>query len=252
MAAIVSLTPNGHASLAVRDRESAALVIASRYDIFSAGVEALLQSAGHRVVARCSREDELQCSVEAHRPDIVMLADNVMGQSAAITVSRLRMHSRSMPIIFLLERQSPTKIADLMELDVEGIVSSSAPAGSFADCVRSVSRGGKWVDPDLVRELVLVERSPLIAPSLTSREGDIACLVSRGLRNKEIARGLNLSEGTVKMHLHHIYEKLHLSGRTQLALSLAGGQAQAGDEDPHTVWDGLNFPAAAKPVNGRG
>ena len=45
------------------------------------------------------------------------------------------------------------------------------------------------------------------------------------MRNKEIARELHLCEGTVKMHLHHIYEKLRLGGRTQLALSTAGACA---------------------------
>ena len=61
---------------------------------------------------------------------------------------------------------------------------------------------------------------------LTSREADIACHVSRGLSNKEIGRELHMSEGTVKMHLHHIYGKLHLGGRTQLALWMATAEAQ--------------------------
>jgi DNA-binding NarL/FixJ family response regulator len=60
--------------------------------------------------------------------------------------------------------------------------------------------------------------------SLTLRETDIVHLVLRGLRNKEIASKLRLSEGTVKMHLHHIYEKLHVSGRTQLAMCIAGAR----------------------------
>jgi DNA-binding NarL/FixJ family response regulator len=46
----------------------------------------------------------------------------------------------------------------------------------------------------------------------------IAALIARGMRNKEIAREMNVSEATVKMHLHHIYDKLHLNGRTELAL----------------------------------
>jgi two-component system, NarL family, nitrate/nitrite response regulator NarL len=72
----------------------------------------------------------------------------------------------------------------------------------------------------LLRDLAIAERSTPIEGKLTSREVNIAHLISRGLRNKEIARSLHLSEGTVKMHLHHIYEKLRLSGRMQLALSV--------------------------------
>ena len=60
-----------------------------------------------------------------------------------------------------------------------------------------------------------------VANKLTTREADIANLISRGLHNKQIARELHVAEGTVKMHLHHIYEKLHLHSRTELALSVA-------------------------------
>ena len=62
---------------------------------------------------------------------------------------------------------------------------------------------------------------------LTAREMEIALLVSQGLRNKAIARQLNLSEGTVKMHLHHVYEKLDLSGRAELSISAIGNGARS-------------------------
>jgi two-component system, NarL family, nitrate/nitrite response regulator NarL len=89
-----------------------------------------------------------------------------------------------------------------------------------------VCHGRKWVDPSLLRHLAIAERPSPIASVLTSREAEIANLISRGLRNKEIARELHLSEGTVKMHLHRIYEKLRLRGRMQLALSMAGACAR--------------------------
>lgn len=57
--------------------------------------------------------------------------------------------------------------------------------------------------------------------NLTARERDVALLVSKGLRNKSIARQLQIGEGTVKMHLHHIYSKLAINGRVQLALLFA-------------------------------
>jgi two-component system nitrate/nitrite response regulator NarL len=52
---------------------------------------------------------------------------------------------------------------------------------------------------------------------LTNRERQIMCLVSEGLSNKEIGRRLNIGDGTIKVHLHHIYEKLEISNRTALA-----------------------------------
>ncbi|WP_287309881.1 helix-turn-helix transcriptional regulator [Mesorhizobium sp.] len=58
------------------------------------------------------------------------------------------------------------------------------------------------------------------ARTLTGREAEVASLVARGLRNKSIATQLHVSEGTVKMHLHHVYEKLHLGSRAELAWAL--------------------------------
>ena len=67
------------------------MVIATRNDnAAGAGIEALLQAGGHNVIARCSHEDELLRFVEAHRPDIILLAENIVGQEAAKTVLRLR------------------------------------------------------------------------------------------------------------------------------------------------------------------
>jgi two-component system, NarL family, nitrate/nitrite response regulator NarL len=214
-----------------RARKISTLVIANRHEIASAGIEALLQVAGHRVVARCSREDDFLRSLEAYRPNIIILAENIVGHAVTETVLRLRARNCPVRIIFLLEQCDAITTADLMHLQVEGILLSAACAGSLVECVASVHQGRKWIDPELLCQLAMAERAD--ACSLTSREADIAHRISRGLRNKEIARELHLSEGTVKLHLHHIYQKLHLRGRTQLALSLAEARTRmpsSGDE----------------------
>jgi DNA-binding NarL/FixJ family response regulator len=205
-------------------KTEAVLVIATRNEITAAGMETVLQAAGYRVAAHCLCEEDLLRSLDADRPNIVMLAENIVGPDATSVVSRLRARNRcSLAIVFLVEEHRAIAASDLLVLDVEGILSSGAACvRSFIDCVRSVHHGGKWIDPDLLRQLAVAERSSPITRALTSREAEIAHLVSRGLHNKQVARELDLSEGTVKMHLHHIYEKLRLEGRTQLVLSMTG------------------------------
>ena len=206
------------------------VMIATRHEIAGTGVEALLQASGYNVVARSSREDDLLHCLEAYRPDIIILSESIVGQEATRTVLQLRARNYSVAIIFLLEERYCIPVADLLALHVEGILLSTACARDFIDCVESVYHGRKWVDPDLLRHLAMAERGPQNACGLTSRETEIAHFISRGLRNKEIARELHVSEGTVKMHLHHIYEKLHLDGRTQLALSMSGARAVSDKE----------------------
>src|SRR5215472_11537452 len=199
----------------------ATLAIVTRHEIVGTGIQTLLQTAGHSVVAHCSREDELLRFLEAYRPDIIILAENIVRQEGTETVLRLRARNGSARIIFMLEDRDASTLKGMLGLQVEGILLSSACASRLIECVASVLQGRKWVDPELLRHLAIADAS-----SLTLREANIAHLVSKGLRNKEIARELQVSEGTVKMHLHHIYEKFQLGGRTQLALSTAGACAQ--------------------------
>jgi two-component system nitrate/nitrite response regulator NarL len=207
-------------------RGAMASIVIATHEIAGAGIEALLRASGHSVVACCLHEDDLLRCLEAHCPHIVILEESVVGQDSAKTISRLRARNRT-AIIFLLDEGDAIKVAGLLDLDVEGILLSRARARRLIDCVESVAHGQTWVDPELVHHLAMAERREHTVSGLTSRESKIAELVSRGLCNKAIARELHLSEGTVKMHLHHIYEKLCVEGRTQLALSIASG-VQAG------------------------
>ena len=183
-----------------------------------------MRAGGHRIVARCSHEDDLLRCSEAYRPDIVILDESVAGEDSAKTISRLRERVRA--IIFLVEESDAIRVAGLLDLGLQGIVLSWTRARRIIDCVENVALGRTWVDPDLVRHLAMAGGGPQTLRSLTAREADIAHLVSRGLRNKEIGRRLELSEGTVKMHLHHIYEKLHVDGRTPLAVLMADAGAR--------------------------
>lgn len=219
----------------------ASLVIATHHEIAGAGIEALLRARGHHVIACCFGEDELLGASETRNPDIVVLAEDVVGlvpPQVARTVSQLRARNSSVGIIFLIEKRDAIRAADLLDLNVDGILLSSSPADCLVDCVQSVFHGRRWLDPSLLHHLATAERSSEVPSGLTSREAEIAHMVLRGLRNKEIASHLETSEGTVKMHLHHIYGKLRIAGRTQLALLIARESAftvVSGDEAPTEI-----------------
>jgi two-component system nitrate/nitrite response regulator NarL len=106
-------------------------------------------------------------------------------------------------------------------------VRNSEPAPSeeaFTDvqCFRTVAEDRPWLNSALVdaaieRETGRRSASQYVTGSLTSRERQVTLLVADGLSNKEVGRRLGLSEGTVKIHLHNIYQKLHVNNRTALA-----------------------------------
>lgn len=101
-----------------------------------------------------------------------------------------------------------------------------AASGAVVKAVRAVHAGDTWFGrPALFHALrgllgaACAARIPPDEGRLTSREEEILHLIARGLSNKEIARELDISGHTVKTHLHHIYDKLHQSGRYKAVLS---------------------------------
>ena len=88
----------------------------------------------------------------------------------------------------------------------------------LVDCVRAVHAGSTWGPGEAgapPRPAGLREQAALLQ-GLTTSEVEVAGLVALGMRNREIAERLAISEGTVKIHLHNIYEKLGSTGRSQL------------------------------------
>ena len=206
-------------------RAGARLVVVTRHEVIAAELEALLQTGGHRILARLTHGEDVLGFVQSNRPHALLLY--LAMRDAATLISQLRANYCSIAIIFMLEEQDVITAASLLELDVQGILLGAAYGTSLLNCVESVRHGHRWVDPDLRRHLSEAEEKLRTVKKLTCREAAVANLVSQGLHNKQIARELHLSEGTVKVHLHHIYEKLQLNGRTALALSVA---AHAGEE----------------------
>jgi DNA-binding NarL/FixJ family response regulator len=104
-----------------------------------------------------------------------------------------------------------------------GLILKDVAADNIVKCVKDVAAGQKWIPTDVVRAALEREegRRDLI-DKLTVRERQITLLISEGAPNKVIGRQLNLTEGTVKIHLHNIYSKLEVPNRTALtALAIA-------------------------------
>lgn len=125
---------------------------------------------------------------------------------------------RTIPIVFT--SACPSHITHARELGLMGLIGKDKPRNVLLECVRSVLQGRAWLDTDLPDQLpnpIPVPPPDLDSPQpLTAREWSVAKLVVEGLPNKRIAQRLNITEGTTKLHLHHIYQKLQCSGRMTL------------------------------------
>jgi two-component system nitrate/nitrite response regulator NarL len=187
-----------------------------------AGIEMLLDKTNFQVVASVNTGVAALNALAGARPDLLIL-DNGMPERTGLEVLRtLRNRGDNRPVILLTGAINDQASKEAMQLGVNGIVIKSTAPRDLLPCLESVAQGRRWLDQEVMQramELAMapdVERDPLDA--LSARERAVATLVQRGLRNKEIADELGLTEGTVKVHLHKVFEKLGVRSRTDLIL----------------------------------
>jgi DNA-binding NarL/FixJ family response regulator len=166
-------------------------------------------------------------------PDVAVLDVN-MPKLSGLDVLRAAVADRlSTRIVFLTASLTDERMLEAVNLGIYGIVLKDSAPESLLDCLDQVVAGGRWLGDELVQTAIRREtarrrnsRGPIEA--LTTREAEVMRLVTSGLSNKQVARELALSEGTVKIHLHNVYRKLNLGSRTALT-AYALGRAAGGE-----------------------
>src|SRR5262249_26680951 len=123
---------------------------------------------------------------------------------------------------FLAASLTDREIVDATAQGAFGVLLKESAPDTLITCLRAIADGQKWLPANLVEgaNMRLREHDAQItrvSDALSRREIEIMLKVAEGLSNKEVGRLLNISEGTVKMHLHSIYQKIHITNRTSLA-----------------------------------
>ena len=158
------------------------------------------------------------------RSGIVMVETSVYDHPSGDSMLRAKFDMWK-GILVALGGEPIKDVMQAIDLGVQGLVSKDKPKEFLDRCIRAVHNGNKWLDEDLAMKAVthLLERKKngnVIEQLLTTREMAVAKLVTEGWPNKRIASKLSISEGTAKLHLHHIYQKLNCSGRMALVLHM--------------------------------
>jgi DNA-binding NarL/FixJ family response regulator len=198
------------------------LVLADDHPLILQALAQLFETeADFQVLACCVSVEETLQAVRQHRPDILLL-DLYMPDTGGLTVLR-KMKQEELPIrvVLLTGMVDEDEMLEAIHLGACGVVLKDTPPDLVLQCVRAVHTGAQWLERRSISQaleklLQLEAKRRQIESGLTSREIEIVRLVDAGLRNKEIADRLSISEGTVKLHLHHIFQKLNVASRTEL------------------------------------
>jgi len=200
------------------------VVLADDHPIILDGLETLFRvEQDIQVVARCVNGEETLQAIRQHRPDILILDIRMPGKDGFAVLQELQEDQLPTQVILLTVGLDEEETMEALRLGVRGVVLKEMAPQMLVQCVRKVHAGDQWLERrsvGLALEKLLQREANAreAAGTLTPREIEIVRMVAAGLRNKEIANKLSISEGTVKIHLHHIYEKLGMEGRLELAL----------------------------------
>lgn len=201
------------------------LVLADDHPYMRAGIEAVLRGSRYDILATASNGDEALAAVEVHDPAVCIFDIRMPGLTGVEVLQTLRARGDNRPVVLLTAELEDDALIAAVKAGVNGIVLKDGAEDALLACLDAVAEGQRAVPAELLqRALDLSMEGPRRHPleTLTPRERQIAEHVGRGMRNREIADSLAMSEGTVKVYLHTIYQKLGIDNRTELALLTHG------------------------------
>ena len=200
------------------------VLIVSDICLYRAGLERVLgEDQRLTVVGTAASGDEAISKVTVLKPDIILL-DITMKDHCAI-IRQLVATAPDTRIVALTVPEDPTAVLACAEAGIAGYVTRGGSLEELVQSVAAAAAGELQCSPSVAGRLLqrlralAAEHSETVPPPiiLTTRELRILELVEKGLPNKEIAHALNIEVGTVKNHVHHILQKLHVHHRGEAA-----------------------------------
>jgi DNA-binding NarL/FixJ family response regulator len=199
------------------------LILVDDHPIVLHGLQRLFErETDFEVLQCCSGGEEALDAVRAHVPDVLVLDLKMRDRHGLDVLRTLKAEGRACRTVILTAAMRDDEVASAVGLGVAGIVLKESSPAALVECVRDVHRGQRRIDRAMLARAVGSGRrdaSRETNAALTPRESEIVRLVAQGMRNKELAQRLSITEGTVKIHLHNIYDKLGVDGRLELVLA---------------------------------
>jgi len=198
------------------------IVLADGHQIVLDSLEQLFAAeADFRVIARCSDGEEALQTVRKLTPDILILEIRMAGMDGLECLRQLKQEKLPTRVVFLTAMVDEDQALEAIRLGAGGVVLKEMSPHLLLLCIRKVHAGEQWIEKQSITRAIekLLKREAgarRLASLVTTRETEIVRLVAQDLPNKEIADRLGISAGTIKIHLHNIYQKLNVSSRREL------------------------------------
>jgi two-component system, NarL family, nitrate/nitrite response regulator NarL len=202
------------------------ILIVDDHPMIRSAVATLLEGSGFAVTATAGSAEAASATISEHDPDLIILDLAMPGGSGIDVLRRLRDDGDRRPVVILTAAIDDFRLREALALAVDGIALKNNDPALLLDCLEAVAAGRRWLDPELEQRAAELGTRPA-RTVLSPRDRKLIALVAQGKRNREIASEMGITEGTVKVYLHAIFDKLGVTSRTELAIR--AGEEGLGD-----------------------
>ncbi len=197
------------------------IVLADDHALFRDGLSSLLRAWGHDVVGLASDGAESVELVAGLQPDLVLMDVKMPGMDGLEATRRIAQAQPDVSIVILTVSEEEDDLFRAIKAGARGYLLKNLESAQLRSMIEAVARGEAAISPStaarIIAELARPAASVAGPDRLTDREVEVLKLVTGGLRNKEIAARLGITENTAKYHLKNILAKVHAESRTELA-----------------------------------
>jgi DNA-binding NarL/FixJ family response regulator len=196
------------------------LFLADDHAVVREGIRALLEQHGDiAVVGEASDRDSALREVRWLCPDLLMVDAKMPGIGLVEAIRELKTITPEIHVLVFTSYADALLVRDALEAGATGYLLKDALADDLVRAVREVAAGRAWLHPQAQRQMLdWIRRPSSPVDALTAREYSVLQLLAEGMSNKQIARRLALTEGTVKGYVSQVLDKLGVADRTQAAL----------------------------------
>jgi DNA-binding NarL/FixJ family response regulator len=179
-------------------------------------------------ICACSTVSDAVNRIPESDPDVILMDVQLPDGTGIECTAKIKELLPDVQIVVVTVYADSDRIFQALQAGACGYLLKRATPKRIIEAIREAHEGGVPMTPEIARKLIGQFRAPAQAAAevetLTSREAEVLQLVTQGMANKEIADRMNVSVNTVKWHLRHIYDKLHVNSRVEAVIKFKNQQ----------------------------